>query len=130
MNKIGDFLIVAPEGKATFYINSADKKVLYSDFFLHEFLPSIEKKYSIRKDRKNRAISGVSMGGYGALRFAFAHPELFGSVSAQSPHWCRNPLIQRIHSDDSWARYSATRSTLPTGSRTIRSRLPGRIRLA
>ncbi|MGD0601644.1 MAG: alpha/beta hydrolase-fold protein [Terriglobales bacterium] len=31
-----------------------------------------------------RAISGVSMGGYGALRFAFAYPELFSSVSAQS----------------------------------------------
>jgi len=84
-HKIGDFLIVAPEGMASFYINSADKKILYSDFFLHKFMPAIEKKYSIRKGRKNRAISGVSMGGYGALRFAFAHPELFGSVSAQSP---------------------------------------------
>lgn len=84
-HKIGDFLIVAPEGKATFYINSSDKKVLYSDFFLREFMPAIEKKYNTRKDRKSRAISGVSMGGYGALRFAFAHPELFGSVSAQSP---------------------------------------------
>jgi S-formylglutathione hydrolase FrmB len=84
-HKIGDFLLVAPEGKASFYINSADKKVLYSDFFLREFMPAIEKKYSVRKDRKSRAISGVSMGGYGALRFAFAHPKLFGSVSAQSP---------------------------------------------
>jgi S-formylglutathione hydrolase FrmB len=84
-HKIGDFLIVAPEGMASFYINSADKKVLYSDFFLREFMPAIEKKYSVRKGRKYRAISGVSMGGYGALRFAFAHPELFGSVSAQSP---------------------------------------------
>jgi len=34
--------------------------------------------------RAGRAISGVSMGGYGALRFAFAHPELFSAVSAQS----------------------------------------------
>jgi S-formylglutathione hydrolase FrmB len=84
-HKIGDFLIVAPEGKATFYINSSDKRVLYSDFFLREFIPGIEKKYNIRRGRQSRAISGVSMGGYGALRFAFAHPELFGSVSAQSP---------------------------------------------
>ena len=83
--KIGDFLIVAPEGKGSFYIDSADKKVLYGDFFLREFVPYIEKKYSVRRDRRSRAISGVSMGGYGALRFAFSHPELFGSVSAQSP---------------------------------------------
>jgi S-formylglutathione hydrolase FrmB len=90
-HKIGDFLIVAPEGKATFYINSADKQVLYSDFFLREFIPLIEKKYNLRKDRQTRAITGVSMGGYGALRFAFAHPELFGSVSAQSPALAPNP---------------------------------------
>jgi S-formylglutathione hydrolase FrmB len=90
-HKIGDFLIVAPEGKVTFYINSADRKVLYSDFFLREFMPAIEKKYSIRNHRKGRALSGVSMGGYGALRFAFAHPELFGSVSAQSPALASQP---------------------------------------
>lgn len=82
--KMGDFLIVAPEGRRSFYINSADGSVLYSDFFQREFLPLIEKKYSIRAGRAGRAISGVSMGGYGALRIAFAHPELFSAVSAQS----------------------------------------------
>jgi S-formylglutathione hydrolase FrmB len=83
-HKIGDFLIVAPEGRSSFYINSADGKDRYSDFFLREFLPYIEKKYRVGTGRANRAIGGISMGGYGALRFAFAHPELFSSVSAQS----------------------------------------------
>jgi S-formylglutathione hydrolase FrmB len=83
-HKMGDFLIVAPEGKRTFYINSADGSVRYSDFLLREFLPHIEKKYRTRSGRAGRAISGISMGGYGALRFAFAHPELFSAVSAQS----------------------------------------------
>ena len=82
--KMGDFLIVAPEGRRSFYINSADGSVRYSDFFLQEFLPHIESKYRIRPGRAGRAISGISMGGYGALRFAFAHPELFSAVSAQS----------------------------------------------
>jgi S-formylglutathione hydrolase FrmB len=82
--QITDFLIVAPEGKSSFYINSADGHTRYSDFFVREFIPYIESHYSIRKERSARAISGVSMGGYGALRFAFAHPELFSSVSAQS----------------------------------------------
>ena len=84
-HKIGDFIIVAPEGRRSFYINSSDGKFRYSDFFLREFMPFIEGKYPIRRDRKARGVSGISMGGYGALRFAFAHPELFGSVSAQSP---------------------------------------------
>jgi S-formylglutathione hydrolase FrmB len=82
--KIGDFLIVAPEGRSSFYINSADGRERYSDFFLREFLPFIEKKYRVAPGRENRAITGISMGGYGALRFAFAYPELFSAVSAQS----------------------------------------------
>src|SRR5437763_12926650 len=81
--KIGEFLIVAPEGGRTFYINSADGSVRYSDFFLQEFIPHVEANYRIRKRRSSRAISGISMGGYGALRFAFAHPEMFSAVSAQ-----------------------------------------------
>src|SRR5947209_3844555 len=81
---MGDFLIVAPEGRRSFYVNSADGKFRYSDFFLQEFLPYIEGKYRVRGGRGGRAISGISMGGYGALRFAFAHPELFSAVSAQS----------------------------------------------
>jgi len=83
-HKVGDFLIVAPEGGRTFYINSADGSVRYSDFFLQEFIPAIESKYRVSSGRRNRAISGISMGGYGALRFAFSHPELFSAVSAQS----------------------------------------------
>ncbi|HEY1659703.1 MAG TPA: alpha/beta hydrolase family protein [Candidatus Sulfotelmatobacter sp.] len=83
-HKVGEFLIVAPEGGRTFYINSADGRVRYSDFFLQEFIPLIESKYRIAKGRANRGITGISMGGYGALRFAFSHPELFSSVSAQS----------------------------------------------
>jgi len=83
-HKVGDFLIVTPEAKASFYVNSANGKVRYSDFFLQEFIPYIEANYRIRRERKARAITGISMGGYGALRFAFAKPDMFSAVSAQS----------------------------------------------
>ncbi len=83
-HKIGDFLIVTPEARASFYVNSADGKVRYSDFFLREFVPYIEGNYRIRGKAQARAISGISMGGYGALRFAFAYPEMFSAVSAES----------------------------------------------
>lgn len=83
-HKISDFLIVAPEGDRSFYINSADGKTLYNDFFLREFMPYVESKYRSRPGREARALTGVSMGGYGALRMAFAHPEMFSSVSAES----------------------------------------------
>lgn len=84
-HKIGDFLMVAPEGRGSFFINAAGNGDRYSDFFLTEFIPYVESHYRVIRDRKHRGVTGLSMGGYGALRFAFAHPELFGSVSAQSP---------------------------------------------
>lgn len=83
-HKMGDFLIVAPEGWRSFYINSANGSFEYGNFFLQEFVPHIEHKYRIKAGRADRAISGISMGGYGALRFAFAHPEMFSAASAQS----------------------------------------------
>ena len=83
-HKIGEFLIVTPDGGPSFYINSRDGRERYSDFFLQEFMPTIEHRYRVRAGRNSRGITGMSMGGYGALRFAFAYPQLFCSVSAHS----------------------------------------------
>jgi S-formylglutathione hydrolase FrmB len=82
--QLRDFVIATPAGAASFYINSRDGKVRYEDFLLQEFIPFIEHHYRVRPGRANRAISGISMGGYGALHLAFAHPQLFSSVSAHS----------------------------------------------
>jgi len=83
--QIGEFLIVTPEAGATFYINSHSGRVRYEDFLVQEFLPAIESRYRVSRARATRGVSGVSMGGYGALHLAFRHPELFAAVSAHSP---------------------------------------------
>ena len=88
---VGEFLVVAPDGWDTFYVNSRDGKTPYSDFFFREFVPFIERTYRIRSARATRGITGFSMGGYGALRMAFAHPELFSSVSSHSGALMREP---------------------------------------
>jgi S-formylglutathione hydrolase FrmB len=82
--QIGEFVIVAPSGGRSFYINSCDGRVKYENFFIREFIPAMESHYRIKAQRRYRGISGISMGGYGALRFAFRFPQLFGSVSAHS----------------------------------------------
>lgn len=82
--KLSEFLIVTPAGGASFYINSHDGRSRYEDFLLREFIPFIEHRYRTAGGRAQRGIGGISMGGYGALRLAFLHPELFGSVTAQS----------------------------------------------
>jgi len=83
--KIGDFIVLAPSGGHTFYLNSADGKLRYEDFLTQEFMPQMEKKYRVEAGRASRGITGVSMGGYGALRLAFKYPQQFAAVSAQMP---------------------------------------------
>lgn len=83
--KVGEFVILAPGGGHTFYLNSADGKVRYEDFLTKEFMPQMEKKYRAEGTRASRGITGVSMGGYGALRLGFKYPQQFAGVSAQMP---------------------------------------------
>lgn len=94
--QLGEFLIVTPDGDRSFYINSRDARQRYEDFLVQEFLPTIERRYRIRAERRYRGVAGVSMGGYGALRLALRHPELFGSVSAHSAVLLANPPTLEI----------------------------------
>ena len=82
--QLSEFLIVTPAGDASFYINSHDGNSRYEDFLLREFFPAIEARYRTFSQRSKRGIAGISMGGYGALRLAFLHPDLFTVVTAQS----------------------------------------------
>jgi S-formylglutathione hydrolase FrmB len=82
--KIGEFIVVMPDGGESFYVNSFDGHERYEDFFIQEFIPFIDHKYRTLADRGHRGISGVSMGGYGSLHLAMRHPDVFGSASAHS----------------------------------------------
>lgn len=79
--KIGEFLIVTPYEFRSFAINSHDAHMNYENFFLREFIPAIEKKYRIKAGRVAHGIMGISMGGYGALHYAFKYPQMFISAS-------------------------------------------------
>ncbi len=83
--KVGDFVVLAPYGGHTFFFNSADGKVRYEDFLTKEFMPQMEQKYRVDLSPGKHGITGVSMGGFGALRLAFKYPQKFAAVSAQMP---------------------------------------------
>ena len=118
--RIGEFLIATPAADRSFYINSRDGRVRYEDFFIKEFLPFIESHYRIRADRAHRGITGVSMGGYGALRFAFRYPQLFGSVSAHSAALiAKLPRIQMPGTQENALSFALGRSV----RQPVRSRL-------
>ncbi|MFT7436234.1 MAG: enterochelin esterase-like enzyme [Psychromonas sp.] len=61
------------------YFNSPDNTWLYEDFFFEELMPYVENKYRIKKEKRYRAVAGLSMGGGGSFYYAMHHPELFSS---------------------------------------------------
>lgn len=69
-------------GKHMGYFNYDDWK--YQDFFMQELIPYIEKKYKAKKDKQNRAIAGLSMGGGGSVILAQKYPDYFGSACSLS----------------------------------------------
>jgi S-formylglutathione hydrolase FrmB len=83
--RFGEFVIITPQADTTFYINAKNGGTRYEDFFVHELVPQMEKKFHLQSGRAGRAIAGISMGGYGALRFAFKYPQMFVSVGALMP---------------------------------------------
>lgn len=78
-------LIVMPDGEATYYMNNIHKEYEYEDFFFEELIPHIESTFKCKTGKENRGVAGLSMGGFGALLYAFHHPELFVAASAMSP---------------------------------------------
>jgi S-formylglutathione hydrolase FrmB len=81
---LANFIVVLPSGGRTFYVDSQDGHERYEDFFIQELVPEIDRRYRTTPAADARGISGVSMGGYGALHIAMRHPEVFGSASAHS----------------------------------------------
>ena len=91
---IPPMIIVMPNGDSSWYINSYDGKENYEDFFIKEFIPSIEKSYRIKSKKMYRGIAGLSMGGYGTLIYSIKYPELFAAAA---------PLSAGIFDDDAMA---------------------------
>jgi S-formylglutathione hydrolase FrmB len=95
--KIGEFIVAVPFGATSFYTNARSGDAPWEDMIIKEFIPMIESTYRVNATRRTRGISGISMGGYGALKIAMKHPDLFGSVSAHS-------AVLLAHLDDAQVR--------------------------
>lgn len=70
-------IIIMPDAWDTWYVNQYDGKASYEDMFFEELIPYMEKTYRILSRQENRAIAGLSMGGYGSLLYSLHHPEMF-----------------------------------------------------
>jgi len=62
------------------YTNDVSGKWKYEDFFFEELIPYVENKYRIRKQKRYRAVAGLSMGGGGTFYYALHRPDLFSAA--------------------------------------------------
>ncbi len=80
-----NYIIVTPEGDNGWYSDSVstpnDK---YESYIVKELIPEIDKNFRTAADRDHRVIAGLSMGGYGSLKFGLKYPEMFGLIGSFS----------------------------------------------
>lgn len=80
------FILVCPDGGfSSWYLDSpVDPNFKYETYVVEELVPWIDQHYKTIKSRGGRAITGLSMGGHGALYLAFRHQNVFGAAGSMS----------------------------------------------
>jgi len=70
-------ILVMPEGASSYYVNAATRpQDRYEDYITQDLITDAESRFPIATGRANRAIVGVSMGGFGAVVLPLKHPDL------------------------------------------------------
>ena len=82
--RLPEFLVVAPGAPGSWFSDSFDQRRRWEEFLTGDLLREIETRYRVLPGPATRGITGISMGGYGAVKIALKHPRLYGSVSALS----------------------------------------------
>lgn len=91
--KIIPMIVVMPNGRAEKNdraegnIFAPEHQQAFADFekdLLADVIPFVESKYSVKKERENRALAGLSMGGGQSLNFGLAHLDVFAWVGGFS----------------------------------------------
>lgn len=98
-------IVVMPEGDNGFYTNSyADKDLAWEDFILLDLIHYVDSHYRTVASRQGRAIAGLSMGGYGAMKLGLKYPQMFSATASLSgafgaARWKRpieDPVFQKL----------------------------------
>ncbi len=77
-------LIVAPDGHKSYFADFYDGRRRYETWIVGSLRQAVESRWAVRRDRAGRAVAGISMGGYAAVRLALRHPELYESAGSLS----------------------------------------------
>jgi len=80
------FIVIGVDGNfSSWYFDSPiDPTFKYETYVIKELVPFVDKNYKTIASREGRAISGLSMGGHGALYLSFRHQDVFGAAGSMS----------------------------------------------
>jgi S-formylglutathione hydrolase len=78
-------IFATPTAGMSYYFDDPDTGTNWQSFLIDDFIPHLRQRFNTSAPRNATAIAGISMGGYGALKFAFARPDVFGIVTAIQP---------------------------------------------
>lgn len=78
------FILVSPNGGNGFWVNWADGTYHYQDWVLNDVFPKVQADYHTLSCPENCYLAGISMGGFGVLRFSYAAQKSFSAVSSIS----------------------------------------------
>ncbi|MFC1527970.1 alpha/beta hydrolase-fold protein [Candidatus Neomarinimicrobiota bacterium] len=88
LGTIKPFIIVMPDAynkyKGSYYTNSIVTGG-WEDFISNELVTYIDNNYRTLQQSQSRGIAGHSMGGYGAIKLAMKHPDIYGAAYGFSP---------------------------------------------
>lgn len=78
-------IIAMPDAGNSWYVNSSGNlKDRFEDFVVPDFIAEVDTRFRTLQRREARAIAGLSMGGYGAIKFALKNPQLFSFAASMT----------------------------------------------
>jgi len=79
-------LIVCPDAGNSWYTDAVtNPSERIETMLITELIPAVDSLYRTKRERAFRSVAGMSMGGYGALKFGLTYPHLFGFAAGLSP---------------------------------------------
>ncbi len=78
-------IVVMPNGERSFYTDSqANPKAAFETYMTRDLVGFVDRTFRTIPTREGRVIAGLSMGGYGAVKLALKHPDLFRAAVSHS----------------------------------------------
>lgn len=116
-------IFVCPSGLNSWYFDSpVNSKMKMESYIVNDLVPWVDQNFSTIRDRSQRAITGLSMGGHGALWLAIRHSDIFGNAGSTSGGVDFRKWPDRWNLDEALGKYDS--HAMNWNTHTVMSQVP------